>query len=142
MRDWWNGRHGGFRFRCFGVGVQVPHRALRIHHPTARVSAFQADDAGSIPAGCSITIGAFVYLHIEYTTLASTPIGVVFSDTLIINTENAPRSALTHHPNNHSPKSMERALRASNPPRIEFQLQINIEVCHSQPRQLNCAWIA
>lgn len=110
------------------MGVQVPPLVPRIHHSMARISALQADDAGSIPAGCSIAIGAFVYPHTEYTTLASTPIGVVFSDTLIINTENGPGSAPTHHPHNHSPKYKERALRASNPSRIEFWLQINTEV--------------
>ena len=31
-----------------------------IHHPTARVSAFQADDAGPIPAGCSILMFPWV----------------------------------------------------------------------------------
>ena len=108
--------------------VRVPPTLPSIYHSMARISAFQADDAGSIPAGCSITIGAFVYLHIEYTTLASTPIVGVFSDTLIINTENAPRSALTHHPHNYSPKYKERALRASNPHRIEFWPQTNLEV--------------
>ena len=100
--------------------VRVPPTLPSIHHSMARISALQADDAGSIPAGCSTTIGAFVYLHTEYTTLASTPIGVVFSDTLIINTENAPRSAPTHNPHNYSSKYKERALRASNPHRIEF----------------------
>ena len=54
------------------------------------------------------------------TTLIPTPIGVVFPDTLIINTENTPRSATRHYTHNHSSKSRERALRASNPPRIEF----------------------
>ena len=102
------------------MGVQVPPLVPGIHHSMARISALQADYAGSIPAGCSITIGAFVYTHIEYTTLASTPIGVVFSDTLIISTENAPRIAPTHHPHNYSSKYEGRALRASNPPRIEF----------------------
>ena len=110
------------------MGVQVPPLVPRIHHSMARISAFQADDAGSIPAGCSIIIGAFVYPNIEYTTLASTPIGGVFSDTLIINTENGPRSAPTHNPHNYSPKYKERALRASNPHRIEFWPQINLEV--------------
>lgn len=80
------------------MGVQVPPPVPSIHHSTARISALQADYAGSIPAGRSTTIGAFVYPHIEYTTLASTPIGVVFPDTLIISTENAPRSAPTLHP--------------------------------------------
>ena len=102
------------------MGVQVPPLVPSIHHSMARISALQADNVGSIPAGCSITIGAFVYPHIEYTTLASTPIGVVFPDTLIINTENASRSAPTHYPHNHSSKPKERALRASNPPKIEF----------------------
>ena len=114
--------------------LPTPPLVPRIHHSMVRISAFQADDAGSIPAGCSITIGAFVYPNIEYTTLPSTPIEVVFSDTLIINTENGPRSAPTHNPHNHSSKPKERALRASNPPRIEFWPQINPEVCHSRPR--------
>ena len=55
--------------------VRVPPTLPSIHHSMARISAFQADNAGSIPAGCSITIGAFVYPDIEYTTLPSTPIG-------------------------------------------------------------------
>ena len=45
----------------------------------------------------------FVYPNIAYTTLASTSIGVVFSDTLIISTENAHRIAPTHHPHNYRP---------------------------------------
>ena len=124
------------------MGVQVPPLVPSIHHSMARISALQADDAGSTPAGCSTTIGAFVYLHIEYTTLASTLIGVVFSDTLIINTENGPRSAPTHYPHNYSPKSKERVLRASNPPRIEFWPQINTEVYVPKPRELYYALIA
>lgn len=61
MRDWWNAYTSGLDPDARkGLGVRVPHRAPRIHHPMVRVSAFQAEDAGPIPAGCSILMFPWV----------------------------------------------------------------------------------